>query len=252
MRLNMNKWVIGKIFKIIKWKEYLFSIILHAPIANFIAGQYAKLALNINGKKIQRAYSYVNSPDNKNLEFYLVNIPNGKLSEKLFSLKKNNEIMISKNASGFFTIKTIPKCKHLWMLATGTAIGPYLSILQDFKNLIRFEKIILVHAVRFSSDFNYLPLIKKIQKKFYKNLIIQTVTSREETLNSLKGRLPKLIENGDLENSVGLSIKKENSHVMLCGNPDMVKDTKKILEKTKNMKKNLKNRPGTITMENYW
>ncbi|BAP58642.1 ferredoxin--NADP(+) reductase [Candidatus Tachikawaea gelatinosa] len=248
----MTDWISAEVKKVIKWNNSLFTLIINAPISLFIAGQFTKLSLKINNKSIQRAYSYVNAPNNKNLEFYLVLIKNGIFSPYLYQMKKGDKIFISKHAKGSFIINNIPHCDNLWMLSTGTAIGPYLSILQDKKNMDRFKKIILVHAVRYYEDLSYLSLMKKIEQQYKNKLHIKIVTSREKINNTLFGRIPELIKNKKLENAIQLPIDNTNSHVMICGNPQMVYDTKKVLEHEKNMIINLKNRLGHITTERYW
>ncbi|WP_367670568.1 FAD-binding oxidoreductase [Sodalis-like secondary symbiont of Drepanosiphum platanoidis] len=249
----MNEWIIGKIIKINYWTKNLFSLILHASIDNFIAGQFAKLSIKVNGRKIQRAYSYVNAPKNKNLEFYISKIVQGKLSPLLFKLSINDELMISKKSYGFFILKNIPLyCKDLWMLSTGTAIGPFLSMIEQGEDIKRFKNIVLVHAVSFLKDLNYFNKMIELKNKYNNILKIQTIISREKIKNSLHGRIPLLISNGKLEKSIGLEINPLKSHIMLCGNPNMVSDTQKILKKYKNMNKNLKKKPGHITSENYW
>lgn len=250
----MTEWIIGKIIKVTHWNQNLFSIVVHASINNFYAGQYTKISIKIDGKRIQRAYSFVNSPNDKNLEFYLINIPFGKLSSKLFFMNPNSELMISKKSSGLFTLNEIPNCTNLWMLATGTAIGPYLSMLKDIKNknLLRFKKIILVYAVRYASDLSYIKEMNDLKNLYLKKLTIITVVSREKVLNSLSGRIPNLIENRKLEQLVKLNI-TDNSHIMICGNPGMVRDTQNFLIKNRNMKKKLsQTKEGDITTENYW
>lgn len=245
----MTEWINGKVKKIIHWNKNLFSVIINASIDKFIAGQYTKISMNIEGKRIQRAYSYVNAPNEKNLEFYLINIPFGKLSSKLFFLKPDHELMISKKSSGFFTLNNILNFENLWMFATGTAIGPYLSILKDINNnnLKKFKKIILVYAVRLQSDLSYINEINKLLALYKGKLIFKTIVSREKVLNSMMGRIPELIENKFLEKSVKLQIQPDNSHIMICGNPSMVSDTKKVLIKKYGMLKNI-----NITTENYW
>ncbi|SUI42432.1 Ferredoxin--NADP reductase [Serratia marcescens] len=99
---------------------------VNAPIDPFTAGQFAKLALEIDGERVQRAYSYVNAPDDANLEFYLVTVPEGKLSPRLNQLRPGSDVMVTKEAAGFFVLDEVPDCDTLWMLATGTAIGPYI------------------------------------------------------------------------------------------------------------------------------
>ncbi|QCI19089.1 FAD-binding oxidoreductase [Buchnera aphidicola] len=250
----MNPWINAEVLKIKKWTENLFSIFLKAPISKFEAGQYTKLALyeDIKKRKIQRAYSFVNAPSNKNLEIYIVRIQNGKLTNILYNLKEKDNIFIKKHAFGFFTLKEIPNYEILWMFATGTAIGPYCSILQEGKDIERFKNIILIHAVRYKNELVYLPLMEKLCKKYNGKLKIQTILSREKDKNSLSGRIPFLLENKIIEQKIGLDMNYKNSHVMLCGNPSMVKETYSLLNKNRNMTKHLRKKSGNITMENYW
>ena len=235
----MADWVTGKVTKVQNWTDALFSLTVHAPVLPFTAGQFTKLGLEIDGERVQRAYSYVNSPDNPDLEFYLVTVPDGKLSPRLAALKPGDEVQVVSEET-------------LWMLATGTAIGPYLSILQLGKDLERFKNLVLVHAARYAADLSYLPLMQELEKRYEGKLRIQTVVSRETTAGSLTGRIPALIESGELESAVGLPMNKETSHVMLCGNPQMVRDTQQLLKETRQMTKHLRRRPGHMTAEHYW
>ncbi len=136
----MADWVTGKVTKVQNWTDALFSLTVHAPVLPFTAGQFTKLGLEIDGERVQRAYSYVNSPDNPDLEFYLVTVPDGKLSPRLAALKPGDEVQVVSEAAGFFVLDEVPHCETLWMLATGTAIGPYLSILQLGKDLRSLQK----------------------------------------------------------------------------------------------------------------
>lgn len=248
----MAEWLTGKVTNVTNWTENLFSITVNAPVAPFTAGQYGKLALEINGERVQRAYSYVNAPSDPNLEFYLVTVPEGKLSPRLFALREGDEVQVVKEAQGFFVVEEVPECETLWMLATGTGLGPYLSILQEGKDLERFRHIVLVHAARFASDLSYLPLMQQLQQRYNGKLRIQTVVSREEAAGSLTGRIPALIASGQLEETVGLPMDAATSHIMLCGNPEMVRDTQQLLKETRDMRKHLRRKPGHISSENYW
>lgn len=248
----MAEWVTGTVTEVRHWTESLFSLKLHAPIYPFTAGQFAKLAIDINGERVQRAYSYVNSPNDDNLEFYLVTVPEGKLSPKLHNLSEGDSLLITNEAAGFFVLEEVPDCDTLWMIATGTAIGPYLSILQLEQDISRFNNLVLVHAVRYASDLSYLPLMHKLQLRYQGKLKIQTIVSREHVEGSLCGRVPQLIENGSLEHAIGLPISPEQCHIMLCGNPQMVVDTQKYLKENRGMRKHLRRKPGNITSEHYW
>ncbi|SQI46663.1 Ferredoxin--NADP reductase [Serratia plymuthica] len=94
----MADWVNGKVTQVEQWTDGLFSITVHAPIDTFTAGQFAKLALEVDGERVQRAYSYVNAPSDPNLEFYLVTVPEGKLSPRLNQLRPGSEVMVTKEA----------------------------------------------------------------------------------------------------------------------------------------------------------
>ncbi|WP_264273166.1 ferredoxin--NADP(+) reductase [Duffyella gerundensis] len=248
----MAEWVNATVKEVKNWTDSLFSLVVNAPVDPFIAGQFAKLGLEIDGQRVQRAYSYVNAPNNPDLEFYLVDVPDGKLSPRLHALQAGDSLMVTKEAAGFFVVDEVPECDTLWMLATGTAIGPYLSILQQGENLARFQHIVLVHATRYAADLSYLPLMQQLQQSYGDKLRIQTVVSREQVAESLTGRVPALIESGELESRVGLTIDAVSSHVMLCGNPQMVRDTQQVLMTSREMRKHLKRKPGHITSEHYW
>ena len=116
--------------------------------------------------------------------------------------------------------------------------------MQEGKDLERFNNLVLVHAVRYESDLSYLPLMRELERRYEGKLRIQTVVSRETAEGSLTGRVPALIESGALEAAVGLPMTTENSHVMLCGNPQMVRDTQQMLKETRQMTKHLRRRPG--------
>ncbi|QCO71119.1 FAD-binding oxidoreductase [Buchnera aphidicola] len=252
----MNPWINADILTVKRWTKNLFSLVLNASVEPFYAGQFTKLALpdsdSLNQNKIQRAYSYVNAPSEKNLEIYIVRVINGKLSNLLYNLESGDQVFIKKKACGFFIIDEVPDCEILWMFATGTGIGPYCSILKEAKNIDRFNRIVLIHAVRYQNELTYLPLMKELCKKYNGKLKIQTITSREKNPNSLTGRIPFLLKNKILEKHIGLSINPETSHVMLCGNPLMVKDTFLFLKNNRNMEKHLRRKKGNITVENYW
>ena len=248
----MANWVTGKVVKVQNWTDALFSLTVHAPVEPFTAGQFAKLGLDVDGERVQRAYSYVNAPSNPDLEFYLVTVPEGKLSPRLAALKPGDEVQVVSEAAGFFVLEEVPDCDTLWMLATGTAIGPYLSILEEGKDLDRFKNLVLVHAARYAADLSYLPQMQALEARYAGKLRIQSVVSRETAPGMLTGRIPFLIETGALEEAVGLPMTTDTSHVMRCVNPQMVRDTKQLSKETRQMTKHLRRRPGHMTAEHYW
>ena len=246
-----EKWVQGEVVNVKHWTESLYSVSISAPEVKFIAGQYTKISLNIENEDIARPYSFVNSPNEDFLEFYSVSVPNGPLSTKLQQLKKGDYINVSPNNNGFLILNEVPLIDNIWMLATGTAIGPYLSILKTKDSWNNFKKVILVHAVRYNNELTYQETISDLKDIYGDRFIYITYVSREDSESSLSGRIPESISTGILEKKAGLKILPDNTHVMICGNPEMVQDTTIELKKI-GLKKHRRNSPGHITTENYW
>jgi ferredoxin--NADP+ reductase len=246
----MANWLTGQVKAITWWNDKLFSLVINAPIKEFKAGQFTKLAMNIDGKRVARAYSFVNSPEDHDLEFYLIEVDDGCLSCPLASLKPGDEVEISEIASGFFTLDEVPKSDQLWLLSTGTAIGPFLSILQQQAVWQNFTEVILVHAVRNQEDLSYQELINGLCQK-YSQLKYVSVVSREENSLGLEGRVPYLLDSGELFDFCGITPSINTSQFMICGNPQMVKDTSSILNQM-GYERNRRKSPGHITVEQYW
>ncbi len=246
----MGNWVDGTVVENKFWTETLFSLKVRADTAPFIAGQFTKLGLEIDGHRVQRAYSFVNSPGQELLEFYAITVPGGALSPYLARLKEDDKVQLVADASGFFTLDEVPDADTLWMLSTGTAIGPFLSILQTEQPWQRFKHIVLVHGVRYNSDLSYQELIARLSNLYQGQFHYLPCVSREPNKLGHSGRVTSWIASGELETRLGLAIDQQ-SQVMICGNPAMTKDTLALL-KEKGLEKNLRRKPGQITMENYW
>ena len=246
-----EKWVQGEVVSVKHWTDSLYSIKIDAPDIKFTAGQYTRVALDIDNEEVARPYSFVNSPEERFLEIYSVSVPNGPLSTSLQKLNKGDSIKVYRNANGFLVLNEVPIVENIWMLATGTGIGPYLSILKTQNSWERFDRVVLVHAVRYKKELTYQDTIKELKKKYGERFIYITFVSREESENSLSGRIPESIKNGKLEDKAKIKMLPENTHIMLCGNPDMLRDTT-ITLKEKGLKKHRRSSPGHITTENYW
>lgn len=247
----MAQWIEGKIVNNIRWSENLFSLKVDADIDNFVAGQFTSLALDIDGERIARPYSYLSPPHEKPAEFFFYAATGGILSNTMYKLEPGDSIWIKKGANGFFILDEVPEAKHLWMLGTGTGLAPYLSILKTDEAWRRFERIVLVHGVRTTIDLRYQEVVQELEQKYGERFRFQAFVSREEKPDTIHGRIPVAIENGELEKSVDLELALEDSQIMLCGNPDMVKDSVEVL-KTRGFTKNRRRTPGHITVENYW
>lgn len=248
-----NGLIKGTIIARINWSEHLFSLQIKASISPFKAGQFIKLALQTEtGDWHRRAYSLVNSPNDALLEVLVVVVPNGELSPRLNSLQSGDNIYVGEHASGFMTIDEIPNnALDLWMLSTGTAIGPFLSMLSDAQTLNRFGKLVLVHAVRYEKELVYQDRIAVLQKQLGDRFHYVPIVSRETVNDALTGRIPDALASGILQQRTKLQHNPLQSFFLICGNPAMVRDTRKTLESL-GYKKHLRRQPGQFTSENYW
>jgi len=247
----MAKWIEGKVVRLRQWTDELYSVQVEADIAPFTAGQFNRLALEIDGEMVARPYSFVNGPHDPLHEFYFITVPGGPLTAELVKLQTGDSLYLAPKGAGFFILSEVPEADTLWMLSTGTAIGPFLSILSTDEVWQRFSNIVLVHAVRTAKELVYQDVIRDLLETHSDQLRFIPFVSREETDFAIKGRVPTAIEDGRLEERAGLKLIPENSQVMICGNPAMVRATQGVLE-ARGLKKNRRRDPGHITTEQYW
>ncbi|WP_240222834.1 ferredoxin--NADP reductase [Rheinheimera hassiensis] len=246
----MAQWLSGTITANHHWHANLFSIKVQTPAFDFTAGQFVRLAIDTPDGRVQRAYSLVNSPGNHELEFLVSTVADGLLSPLLQQLKMGDKLDISQPASGFFILDEVPDGDNLWLISSGTGIGPYLSMLGTHTLWQRFKHIVLVHSVRTVADLAYRELIQQARQQYPGQLHYQPIVTREAHAGALNKRLPQLIETGELQQACGQTL-TNRSQVMLCGNPEMIKDTKAVLQSI-GLTKNLRRTPGNITVEQYW
>ena len=266
------------------WTPNLFSFTVSRPDSfKFTAGQFVRLGVNPSQLKyykqlsavadtgdddedlnetlnedIFRAYSIVSSPFDEVLEFFSIVIPDGAFTSQLQHLEVGDELLLNTMPFGFLTLARYqkPLPKDLWLLATGTGLAPFLSMLQDLKTWEDYEHIVLAYSARSTEELAYIEKIESLQEDFGSlvdnpaKLIFIPIVTREPVEGALTERLPKLLLDGALQERAGIALDVDSTHVMLCGNPDMVEDTKETL-KSLGLVMNRRGE-GNIAVENYW
>lgn len=243
-------WIDGQVVGLHHWSENLYSLKIDAALPSFIAGQYIKLALDINEQRVGRPYSLVNAPDERPLEIYFNEVPNGPLSPRLSDLQVGDRLWVSAKAGGVFTMENVVSRQYLWMLATGTALGVYLSMLKTPEPWERFERIILVQGARHSGELTYAETIAEFQQQYGDRFTYITTLTRDQQPGSLQGRITLLLEQGALQQAAGAQISSTNSHLMLCGNSAMIKEVRAWLE-AQGLQRHKRTQPGHYTTEQY-
>lgn len=258
MTVGEEKFTREKLLEVHTLTQKLFTLrISRAAGFRFRAGQFARLGVRKpSGSIVWRAYSMVSAPHDEYLEFLSIVVPQGEFTSELSQLQVGDEILVDKQAFGFLTLDRFADGRDLWLLSTGTGLAPFLSILQDMEAWERFEHIVLVYSVRESAELAYQDMIHGLAQRDYleglgHKLIYVPIVTREPLDGALQGRITQLIEDGCLEQVAGLKLEPEHSRIMLCGNPQMIEDTRLLL-KSRNLELSLVRKPGQVAVENYW
>ena len=279
--MSDDKSIRVKVIEVTRWAPTLLSFKVTRPDGfKFTAGQFVRLG--IHGKDLQyfaqnhetklitsetqdkpidldgyvfRAYSVASSPYDEFIEFFSVVIPEGEFTSKVNHIQVGDSLLLNTTPFGYLTLARyqLPLPNDLWLLATGTGLAPFLSILKTIEVWQQYQRIILVYSARTSQELAYQAEIGSIKSIYGDNgaaFVFLPIVTREADYTGEKARVPNLILSGKLTQLVGQKLDKERSHVMLCGNPQMVEDTKEAL-KSIGLTMNRRGE-GNIAVENYW
>lgn len=218
------------------WNDSLFSFTTTRDQAlRFRNGQFVMVGMDVEGKKLLRAYSIASANHEDFLEFFSIKVPDGPLTSRLQHLKEGDEIYVSRKPTGTLVADDLNPGKHLWLLATGTGLAPYLSLIKDPEIYDRFEKVIVVHGVRYENDLAYRQVLEhEMYEHEYlgelagEQLLYYPTVTREDFRN--QGRITDLIRTNRITDDLGLPpINATDDRAMLCGSPAMLDETSEVL-----------------------
>ncbi|WP_430395327.1 ferredoxin--NADP reductase [Ferrovibrio sp.] len=222
------------------WTDTLFTFrTTREPSFRFINGQFAMIGLIVDNKPLLRAYSMVSSNHEDFLEFFSIKVQNGPLTSRLQHLKVGDRIIVNRKPTGTLLQDNLVPGKHLYLLATGTGLAPFMSIVKDPEAYERYDKVILVHGTRTVGELAYQDYITRelLEHEFLgemarEKLIYYPTVTREAYRN--QGRVTDLISSGKLFQDIGLPpLDIAQDRVMLCGSPDMLRDMRAYLDERK-------------------
>ena len=254
-----DKYTTETITDVRTWTDSLFSFRTTRDRGyRFVPGQFARLGVPgaAEGSIVWRAYSIASAAHDEHLEFFSVVVPNGQFTSRLSRLREGDPIHVERKSYGFLTTDRFEAGRDLWMLATGTGLAPFLSILHDFATWEHYENLVLVQSVRTEKELAYEDLIRGFEKSEYyaeyaRKLRYARIVTREPVPGALRDRVTKLLANGVLEANIDLKLDHDRSRIMLCGNPEMVEDSRKILVE-RGFRLSRRGEPGHLATENYW
>ena len=205
-------------------------------------------------KMIRRAYSIASSSlEKRYVEFYLTLITSGQLTPRLFALKHGDRVFLGPKASGVFTLDRVAPEKAVILIATGTGLAPYISMLRTMLVSDGQRRFVVLHGARYSYDLGYRGELESLARLRPNFTYIPSITRPDQDphFHGHTGRIQALVEQGVLEKESGVELDPAKAEVFLCGNPEMVSVVKTILE-NKGFAAKGGLVPVTIHVEEYW
>lgn len=220
------------------WTEHLFSFTTTRDDGfRFLSGQFVMVGLPVDGRPLMRAYSIASSAYEPSLEFFSIKVPGGALTSRLRHIKPGYKVLIGRKATGTLLLQNLRTGRNLWLLASGTGLAPFLSIVRDPDTYDRFGRIVLVHSCRHVEDLAYADLLQRdlpvdefLGGSVSSKLVYYPTVTREPFRH--QGRIPALLERGAVEEEAALpALAAAADRCMVCGSPAMLADTRALLER---------------------
>lgn len=220
----------------------------------FRSGHFLMLGLPVEGRPLMRAFSIASAHYDDHLEFYAIKLPDGPLTSRLQHVKPGDEVLVGSKPTGTLVLSTVRPGKRLYLLATGTGLAPYMSIIRDPETYERFEQVIVAHGVRLQSELGYADYIRNelpehplVGEEARRQLLYYPTVTREPSEN--RGRLTDLLASGKLQADLGLpALDPEHDRAMVCGSPAMLDDLVSLLQ-ARGFSEGSSHAPGSYTIE---
>ena len=241
------------------WTPCLFSFRTERPAGiDFVPGQFVRLGVAAaDGAVVWRAYSIVSRPAADHLEFYSIVVPDGPFSQPLARLGAGDTVRVDPTVHGLLHADRFEGGRHLWLLATGTGIAPFVGMLDDAAIRSRYDDIVLVHSVRRREELAYRDTVSSLMRAASSHrarlhyLPTLTSTEVEGPSDIAHGRITTLLEDGRLERLTGLTLTCDASRLMICCNPSMIREVRGLLGR-RGMTPVRRDKPGQFISETFW
>jgi ferredoxin--NADP+ reductase len=188
------------------------------------------------------------------MEFYVALVTSGALTPRLFSLKIGDRIWLSPKITGMFTFDQVPGDKNVVMIATGTGLAPYMSMLSTHLMCGNPRQYAVLHGARHSWDLGYRSQLMTLQHLCHNFTYVPTISRPQHEPApwvGATGYVQDLWKSGVIDKAWGFHPAPENTHIFLCGSPAMIDDAVAMLEQ-EGFKEHSKKVAGEIHVERYW
>jgi ferredoxin/flavodoxin---NADP+ reductase len=226
-----------RVLSVRHWNDTVFSFATTRDSSlRFENGHFVMVGMMIDDKPLMRAYSIASANHEEFLEFLSIKVANGPLTSRLQHIKPGDEVLVSHKPTGTLLLRDLKPGKHLYLLGSGTGLAPFMSLIKDPETYERFEKIVLVHSVRYRSELAYRDYIEwELTHHEYlgqqvRNQLIYFPTVTRERFRSQE-RITSLIESGKLFEETGMpALDPAHDRIMICGGPPMLADLSQLLD----------------------
>ena len=237
------------------WNDTLFSFTTTRDRGlRFKSGHFLMIGLEVEGRPLLRAFSLASAHYDDHLEFYSIKVPDGPLTSRLQHIRPGDPILVGRKPTGTLVINTLLPGRRLYLLATGTGLAPFMSIIRDPDTYERFEHVVVVHGVRKKSELGYagyirdeLPRHELVGEQAARQLLYYPTVTREPFEH--QGRITDLLGSGKITSDLGLpAIDPAEDRIMICGSPSMLEDLVELLE-ARNFREGSSHAPAQFTTD---
>lgn len=238
------------------WTDSLFSFRVTRPRSlRFRSGEFVMIGLmGDNGKPLLRAYSIASPSWDDELEFYSIKVPDGPLTSRLQKIRPGDQVIVRPKPVGTLVIDALKPGKRLYLIATGTGIAPFASLIRDPEVYEKFDHVILTHTCREVADLAYgRELVESLDNdpligEFVAGKLTYYPTTTQED-SARVGRITTLMRDGSFFRDLGVEgFDPESDRVMICGSMALNLDVKSILEEA-GFEEGANSRPGDFVLE---
>jgi ferredoxin--NADP+ reductase len=244
-----------RVTRLVQRAPYLVSLETTRPAAfRFTPGHYARLGLGPEDDIVWRPYSIASASDEDRLAFQFTRVPGGAFNGHFDALREGDAIRVDRRSFGFLTLAQLAPGGVLWMLATGTGVAPFLSILGDAATWERHERVVIAHSVRHAAELaaaDIEAVMARRSRAERDRLTVIPIVTREEAPGALHARIGELLANGALESAAGSAIDAARARAMLCGNPAMIREVRAWM-RGRGLESGRRGVPGQLATEGYW